>query len=172
MRIAMWRSVRTLIALGLVLLPQAADGQEVAEGPRRNQAALEVGYLSGGLSYARRIGDTPFSGGVGVWGAWEPPGTFDRSVWEPLGLTVFARYRASEWLHADVGLTGARYLWADDCSDCSGTFVGVRTAVLVGRGRVFIGPELAAGRASDDRHGAELGILWGAQLRIVHEWGS
>ena len=78
---------------------------------------------------------------------------------------------AAPWLHADVGLTGARYLWADDCSGCSGTFVGVRSAVLVGYGMVFVGPEVAAGWASDDRHGSELGILWGAQARLVVGWG-
>jgi len=137
----------------------------------RNQVALEIGYLAAGLSYARRIGATPFSAGAGVWGAWEPPGSFDRDVFEPVGLELFGRYRAAPWLHADVGVTGARYQWADDCSDCSGTLVGVRTAVLVGRGIVFVGPEVTAGWADDDRYGSGFGILWGAQLRLVLGWG-
>lgn len=133
--------------------------------------SLSAGILAGELSYARRIGDSPFAVGGGVWGAWEPPNTFDRSIFEPIGLEVFGRWRAAPWLHADLGLTGARYQWADDCSGCSGTFVGLRSAALVGHGMLWVGPEAAAGWANDDRSGSGFGVLFGAQVRLVLGWG-
>ena len=131
-----------------------------------------MGIVAGEVTYARRIGDSPLSVGAGAWGAWEPPGSFGRDVFKPLGVELFGRWRAAPWLHADVGPTLARYPWADDCSDCSGTFAGVRAAVLVGRGILFVGPELSAGWASDARDGSEFGVLWGAQLRLVLGWGG
>jgi hypothetical protein len=155
-----------LIIIILSLLPIAAP----AQAPRRNQVALEVGNVAAGLSYARRMGETPFSVGAGAWGAWEPPNTFDRDFLEPLGVTVFGRYHGNLWA-AELGLTAARYLSADDCSECSGTFHGVRSVVLLGRGSFFIGPEIAAGWASDDRNGSEFGIVGGAQVRFVYGWG-
>lgn len=151
--------------------PVAPTRESAARGPdSRNQLALEVGILSAGLSYARRLGESPWSVGAGVWGAWEPPNTFDRPIFEPLGVTVFGRYRPAAWLHADLGVMGASYRWADDCSGCSGSFTGVRAAVLAGKGIVYVGPEVAAGWASDDRDGTELGLLWGVQARLVLGW--
>jgi hypothetical protein len=139
----------------------------------RSQLSLEAGYVSAGLSLARRIGSGPLSVGAGVWGSWEPPSSFEKNVWEPMGVTLFGRYAPVPWLHADLGATAARYLWTDDCSECTGTFVGLRSSLMVGyRGFVFVGPDLALGRASDDRFGAEWGALLGAQLRLVLGWGG
>ena len=153
-----------LIAL-LALLPAGASAQ-------RNELAVDVGILSGGVSYARRVGDSPLSVGAGVLGAWEPPNSFDRNVWEPLGFTLFGRYRPAPWLHTDVGLAGARYLWADDCSsECTGTFVGVRSSVLVGYRWFFIGPEISVGSVNDGRHGSDFGAMWGVQARVIYAWG-
>ncbi|HLL85557.1 MAG TPA: hypothetical protein VK420_22990 [Longimicrobium sp.] len=165
-------SLRLVLTL-LVLAPTAARAQEAApaHSPGRNEVALEAGIVSGGLSYARRIGDTPLSVGAGVWGAWEPANSFDRNVWEPLGLTVFGRYRPAPWLLTDVGISGARYLFADDCGECTGTFVGLRSVALVGRRWVFVGPELSLGSVSDDRNGSDLGAMWGVQGRVVLGWG-
>jgi hypothetical protein len=154
-----------LILTLLALVPSAASAQA-----GRNRLALEVGTLSGGVSYARRIGDSPVSVGAGAWGAWEPPNSFDRNVWEPLGLTVFGRYRPASWLHADVGFAGARYLWADNCSECTGTFLGVRSVALVGYRWFFVGPELSVGSVSDDRHGSDCGAIWGVQARTLLVW--
>jgi hypothetical protein len=175
------RKLTALLALALLpLAPWQAAAQEPqlpagiparASAPSsRNQLALEVGILSAGLTYARRLGDGPLSLGGGAWGAWEPPGSFDRNVWEPLGAVAFARYRPMPWAHADVGVTAARYLWADDCSDCSGTLVGVRSVVLIGPRIFSVGPELLVGRASDERNGSELGVLWGVQARLTVGW--
>jgi hypothetical protein len=93
-------------------------------------------------------------------------------VWEPFGLAVFGRYMPVPWFHADAGPTIARYQWADDCSACSGTFLGIRSAALVGYRFVFIGPEVSIGRASDDLHGADIGVIWGGQLKFVLGWGQ
>ena len=138
----------------------------------RNQVTLEAGVLSAGVSYARRVGESPFSVGAGVWSAWEPPSTFEGNVFEPAGLQLFTRYRPAEWFHADVGLTAASYHWADDCPECTGTLAGVRAAALVGHRMVFVGPEVAAGRASDDHNGSRFGVLYGAQVRVVIGWGN
>ncbi|HET7463695.1 MAG TPA: hypothetical protein VFJ82_20740 [Longimicrobium sp.] len=138
----------------------------------RNQVTLEAGVLELGVSYARRLGESPFSVGAGVWGAWEPPSTFDGNVFEPAGLQVFARYRPVEWFHTDVGLTAARYQSADDCSECTGTLAGVRAAALVGHRMVFVGPEVTAGWADDELNGSRFGLLYGAQVRVVIGWGN
>jgi hypothetical protein len=179
--------VRHLLAASLALLPLTAGAQEMrlSRAPAaateaasaaglesRNQLALEAGFLSLGVSYARRIGATPWSVGAGVWGAWEPPSTFEGSFFEPVGVVAFGRYRAAPWLHADLGLTAARYQWADDCSDCGGSFVGARSAALVGYRWIFIGPELSAGWASDDHNGSQFGMFFGGQVRLVLGWGS
>jgi hypothetical protein len=153
------------------LLPWAAAAQGAKPLAPRNQFALGVGIYSGEISYARRLGESPLSVGAGLWGAWEPPNSFNRNVWEPLGLAVFGRLRPLSWLHSDVGLAGARYLWADDCSECSGTFVGVRSAVLAGCRILAIGPEVALGRVSDERYGADFGAMWGVQARLMLGWG-
>lgn len=161
------RALAAALAAAL-LLPGAASAQAAAP---RHEVALEAGFLSAGLSYARGLAGTPLSVGAGVWGAWEPPSTFDRNVWEPLGATVFGRYRAAPWLHADLGLTAARYLWADDCGECSGTFAGLRLVTLLGYRALSAGPEITAGWASDDRNGSAFGVLWGGQLRLSLRWG-
>ena len=163
-------SLTPLLAALLALAPLSAAAQ-LRGTAARNQVSLDVGILAGEIAYARRIGETPLSVGAGAWGAWEPPNSFGHPVFEPLGIVVFGRYRAAPWLHADVGPTLARYQSADDCSDCSGTFAGVRSALLVGHGILFVGPELSAGWASDDRFGSEFGVLWGAQVRLVFGWG-
>lgn len=176
-----------LVAAFLALLAQSAAAQGMLPADRqpaathaaagravgsRYEIAVDIGILAGGLSYARRVGDTPLSLGAGLRGAWEPPNSFARNVWEPLGVVVFGRYRPTSWFHTDVGLTLARYVWADDCSECAGTFVGLRSAVLAGYRFVFIGPEVSMGRARDDRHGSDFGVIWGAQLRFILGWGE
>ncbi|MFL5537924.1 MAG: hypothetical protein ACJ8J0_02985 [Longimicrobiaceae bacterium] len=160
--------MRRYLAFSIILaalMPSPGSAQGAAG---RDQLSLGVGIVAGEVTYARRIGAGPLSVGAGVWGAWEPPHTFGHSVFEPLGIEVFGRYRAAPWLHADVGPTLARYQSADDCPDCSGTFVGVRSTVLVGQEFLFAGPELAAGWTSD---GSEFGVIWGAQVRLVFGWG-
>ena len=136
----------------------------------RHEIALDLGLLAGARSYAHSPGVGPVGVGAGVWGAWEPRSTFDRNVWEPLGIELFARHWPRPWLHVEVGATGARYLWADDCSDCSGTFVGGQSAAFVGWRGVFIGPEMSIGRASDREHGSELGVIWGVRARLLRGW--
>ena len=178
---------RYIVAASLALLPPTAAAQEMlpSDNPgaatetasaagveARNQLALEAGFLSLGVNYARRIGETPWSVGAGAWGAWEPPNTFEGNFFEPIGVNVFGRYHAAPWLHADLGVTAARYLWADDCSDCNGSFVGARSAALVGYRWIFVGPELSAGWASDDRNGSQFGVVFGGQVRLVLGWGS
>jgi len=150
------------------LRAQQVPGPELVS---RNQVALEVGIISVGLSYARRVGGGPLSIGAGLWGAWEPAHTFDRTVWEPVGFVVFARYSRPPWLQVDLGPGLLTYVWADDCSECSGTFVGVRFAARLGYRFVFLGPEVWVGSASDRPNGAEFGAMVGAQLRFVVGWG-
>ena len=151
----------------LLAAPSLAAAQEAA---KLNQVGLEAGIVSVGLSYARRVGDGPVSVGAGVWGSWEPAGSFDRNVWEPVVLGLFGRYHPTPWLHADVGVLGGRYVNADDCSDCSGSLVGLRSDLFVGHRLLSIGPWATLAHASDDRNGGEVGVLWGVQLRSIIGW--
>ena len=155
------------LCAGLLALSAAPAG---AQAPR-NELSLGAGILTGEIAYARRLGSSPVSVGAGVWGAWEPPTTFARDVLEPLGATVFARLRPAPWAHTDISLTAARYLRADDCSECTGTFAGVRAVALVGYRWLFVGPEVAVGTASDERNGSGFGAIWGVQARFAFGWG-
>ena len=161
--------VRTTAALVLALLaaPEIASSQRVA---RAHQVAVEAGIVSLGVSYARRVGETPLSLGGGVWGSWEPAGSFERNVWEPITASLFARYAASRWVRADLGATAGRFLYADDCSECSGTLVGLRSDLYVGHRWLSIGPWATLALASDARDGSEAGVLWGVQARTIIGW--
>jgi hypothetical protein len=64
-----------------------------------------------------------------------------------------------------------RYLWADECSSCTGTFLGLHSAAMVGYRFVFIGANTRLGWKSDDRYGSELGVMLSPQVRIVIPWG-
>ncbi|MFL5383496.1 MAG: hypothetical protein ACJ8GN_13340 [Longimicrobiaceae bacterium] len=163
--------MKRLLAFSTVLLALAPSPGRAQATAARDQLSLGVGIVAGEIDYARRIGAGPLSVGAGVWGAWEPPHSFGHSVFEPLGIEVFGRYRAAPWLHVDAGPTLARYHSADDCPDCSGTFAGARTVLLVGQDFLFVGPELAAGWASDGPNDPEFGVIWGAQVRLVLGWG-
>jgi hypothetical protein len=158
-------------ALPALLLALSAARASAQASPPRNEISVGAGILTAELAYARRLGSSPVSVGAGVWGAWEPPTTFGRDVLEPLGATVFARLRPGPWAHADIGLTAARYLRTDDCSECTGTFAGVRAVALVGHRSIFVGPEVAVGTARDERNGSDFGAIWGVQARLVLGWG-
>ena len=131
------------------------------------QLAIELGVLSGGLSYARRLGSSRFLLGLGLWGAWEPPTTVEQPVLEPVGAVLFARYQPSTWLMADVGPAALTYRTSDDCSTCSATFLGARVALMVGYRFIFVGPDIAVGSFSSSGRGSEFGMMYGAQLRFV-----
>lgn len=160
--------MKLLVALAALF---AASG--AARAQARNEVTVGAGVLSGEVTYARRVGAGPVSVGVGAWGAWEPPTTFDRDVWEPLGVSVFARVRPAPWVHVDAGPAAARYLRADDCSGtCGGSFVGARAVAMAGYRWIFVGPEVAVGRVSDDRNEPDFGAIFGGQLRVVLGWGK
>lgn len=167
-----------------LLLYALAAGQLSAQQPRgiswepdrarsgSGQLAIELGVLSAGLSYAQRLGSSRFRLGLGLWGAWEPATTVDQPVLEPIGGVLFVRYQPSSSVMVDLGPAVMSYRTSDDCSTCSATFMGVRSAVLVGYRFVFIGPEVALGSFSSGGRGKEFGIMYGAQLRFVIGGGA
>jgi len=152
-----------------ILQAQQVSGDPL---PKRNQVALGVGILSGEVSYARRIGEKRLSLGGGVWYAWEPPHSFAHDVWEPFGGFGVVRYRFTPYFQTEAGPAYLRYLWADDCSSCTGTFAGLRAAARVGYRFVFFGPSAWVGWASDDRNGSQLGIIFDLQLSLNLGWGQ
>jgi hypothetical protein len=162
--------VRVLL-LVLVLVNAAPAGAQQGWN-RKNQVSLDVGPLEGGLSYARRLGQGPWSVGAGVWAGWEPWNTFESHFWEPRGVHLFLRARPSREVQLELGPSVLRYQWADDCSECSGTFVGVRASALVGRGIFALGPLIQLGRSSGSPAGAEAGLLWGIQGRLLFSWAD
>jgi hypothetical protein len=154
----------------LVVLMSAAPAAAQQRWHGRNQLSLDVGPLEGGLAYARRLGQGPWSVGGGVWAAWEPWNTFESNFWEPRGVHLFLRGRPSREVQLELGPSLLRYQWADDCSACSGTFVGIRAAALVGRGIFALGPVIQLGHSSGSPAGAETGLLWGLQGRLLFSW--
>jgi hypothetical protein len=139
---------------------------------KNNHLALDVGLLQVGLSYGRRIGHGRLSMGAGVWGAWEPWNSVEKSVFEPVGGELFARFHPSDAAHLEIGPSLLRYLWADDCSECTGTFVGVHAAAMVGKGVISLGPTIRFGALTGGPSGTETGILWGIQGRLLFSWGD
>ena len=156
-----------------LLLMSAASG--LAQDPNvtgRNQLALDIGVLEAGLSYARRIGRGPYSIGAGLRGAWEPWNSFDQSVFEPMGGELFVRVQASGATHLELGPTLLRYRWADDCSECTGTFAGVHAAAMTGTGSLSLGPTARYGVLTGAPTGSEAGFMWGIRGRILISWGD
>jgi hypothetical protein len=166
------RPTKYLSLLVALVVAHAAPALAQHTAVRRNQFSVDVGVLQGGLSYARRLGQGPFSIGGGVWAAWEPWSTFEGDVWEPLGVELFVRAQPSRDVQLELGPSLLRYHWADDCSECTGTFAGVRAAAMVGRGIFALGPTLRLGRATGDPAGDELGLLFGIQGRLLFSWGE
>ena len=116
------------LALTLVLLNAASVAAQGTGLPRRNQISLDIGVLEAGISYARRLGHGPVSLGGGLRGAWEPWNTFEQSLFQPAGAELFVRVRPSAAAQFEFGPSLLGYRWADDCSECSGTFAGLHAA--------------------------------------------
>jgi hypothetical protein len=138
---------------------------------RKNSFSLDVGVLQGGLSYARRVSRTVSVGG-GVWAGWEPWNSFQSTFVEPHGVELFVRLHPTSQVHLEAGPSLLRYLSADDCSECTGTFTGIRTAAMVGTGIFSLGPTVRLGRITGGSAGSEMGILWGFQARLLFGWGE
>jgi hypothetical protein len=152
-------------------LASATPGVAQEAAIRRNHFSIDVGILQGGLSYARRV-SRKLSVGGGVWGAWEPWNSFESTFVEPLGLELFVRAHPSPEVHLEVGPSLLRYYSADDCSECSDTFTGVRAAAMVGKGIFSLGPAVRLGRVTGGSSGSEMGIIWGIQARLLFGWGE
>jgi hypothetical protein len=89
-----------------------------------------------------------------------------------LGAELFVRAHPSRAVQLELGPSLLRYHWADGCSECTGTFAGVRAAVMVGQGIFSLGPTVRLGRVTGDPTGNETGILWGIQARLLFSWGE
>ena len=135
---------------------------------KQNQLTIDVGLLALGIGYAEGIGGRS-SVGVRLWAAWEAPATFDRPFFDPRGVEVFARYQVTRTVQAEVGPSFLRYADADDCSNCTRTFLGVRGAALAGR-RLRFGPEIRFGAVTGGPRPAETGVVLGVQLRLLFDW--
>jgi hypothetical protein len=157
--------------------PPPLDLLEETEATQRtfvnkNQISLDV-LLTHFLFYVRRVGNTNLSIGGGLGFAWELNShSFERNIWEAGHIVVFGRYQFSQVLQVDIGPTLLNYYWTDDCSECSGTFLGLHTAVMIGYRSVFIGPCLRLGWADDRKYGSEFGTIWSFQARFVVSWGK
>jgi hypothetical protein len=154
-----------------LLLAGATPGLAQDATIGRNQFSLDIGVLQGGLSYARRVGQK-FSVGGGVWGAWEPWNSFESAFFEPIGVELFVRAHPSRDIHLEAGPSILRYYSEDDCSECTDTFTGIRTAAMVGNGVFSLGPTVRFGRITGGASGSEMGIIWGIQGRLLFAWGD
>jgi hypothetical protein len=157
--------------LAALVLASATPGLAQEAALRKNHFSVDVGFLQGGLSYARRVSQK-FSIGGGLWGAWEPWNSFESTFVEPIGVELFVRAHPVHEVQLEVGPSVLRYLSADDCSECSDTFTGVRAAAMVGKGIFSLGPAVRLGRITGGSSGSEMGIIWGIQARLLFGWGE
>jgi hypothetical protein len=163
--------IRCSSILLALLLARATPGLAQDDAViRRNQLSIDVGLLQGGLTYARRVGQGKYSIGGGVWAAWEPWSSFQEDVLEPVGADLFVRMHASPEVHLEAGPSLMRYRWADDCSECTATFAGLRAAAMVGKGVFALGPAVRLGYVTGPPSGGELGVLWGIYGRLLFTW--
>ena len=162
---------RWSILLSLIVFSSATPGLAQDDRLGRHHLAVDVGFLQGGLSYAHRISPRLSVGG-GVWGAWEPWTSFESNIFEPIGVELFVRAHPSSDVHLEIGPSALRYRSADDCSECSETFTGIRTAAMVGKGVFSLGPTARFGRISGGPSEGEWGVIWGLQARLLFGWGE
>ena len=168
--------VLSALILNLFLLSgfSMAEEERFIKNPKikKNQVALDVrGRLIHSLSYARRVGDTSLSFGGGLGFGWElNRHTFERNIWEASHIEIFARFQPFQGLQLDFGPTLLGYIWTDDCSECTGTFVGFYFSAVIGHKFIFGGPWFRIGFANDSRHGSEFGAILGLQARLVLSW--
>jgi hypothetical protein len=160
------------LACALLLLSAAPVLAQDSSVPRRNQLVLDIGVLEAGISYARRIGRGPYSLGAGLRGAWEPWNSFDQNVFEPVGGELFLRVQASDATQLELGPTLLHYRWADDCSECTGSFAGVHASAMIGTETVLLGPTARFGVLTGAPSGSEIGFMWGIRGRILISWGD
>jgi hypothetical protein len=164
--ISRWSSLLSMAALAGVTPGLAQD-----TAIRRNALSVDVGILQGGLSYTRRVSRKLGVGG-GVWAAWEPWTSFESDFFEPIGVELFVRAYPAPDVHLEAGPSLRRYYSADDCSECRDTFIGIRTAAMVGTGIFWLGPTARFGRITGGASGSELGFIWGLQARLLFGWGE
>ena len=168
----------TLI-LNLFLLSGISVAQEdrvASKNPevKKNQVALDVrGRLVHSFNYARRLGDSKLSfGGALGFGRELTRLTFTENIWDAAHVDLFIRYQFSNSEQFDFGPTLMRYVWTDDCSDCTGTFVGVYSSASIGHKFIFGGLWTRIGFVDDNRHGFKLGAIVGMQIRLALNWGK
>ena len=165
------------ICCGSILTPRALYSQDNDTIRfytfKKNQIGIDIGgYYDFSLNYSRRIVNSNFSVGGGFGFAFElNDHSFDRNIWEAGHIIIFARYQYSDFVQIDAGPTFLGYLYADDCNECSGSFVGFQTSASFGYKFVFVGPNVRLGWADDNKHGTAFGIIWNLQLRIIVGWG-
>jgi hypothetical protein len=93
-------------------------------------------------------------------------------MFEPMGGELFVRYEPNREVQLELGPSVLRYLWADDCSECSGTFAGAYASAMVGKGFFSLGPTARFGVLTGAPSGNEAGILWGFQGRLRFTGGD
>ena len=145
-----------------------------ASSPYKYQLALDIlNTYSFSINYAGRIPDSKISVGAELGFAFEYNShSYDRNIWEAGSFVGFARYSFSHVVHMDLGLAAMLYYYADDCSDCTGTFIGIHSALQLGYKYFYFGPKIKVGWASDDRNETAFGIICNFQLRLVLPWGK
>lgn len=184
---------RALALAALLLLPAALGAQERdstvvrgAEAPAQarvpaSRFALDVGAVSGALSYAHRVrGDWFLGAGVGAGGefvnwmlvagehfaqdftiAYERrDGAGEELLFEMASANLFARYEPSTKWHADLGLRGSVFLHFDDSDDDpgGGVFTGLFASVYRGWRHVKVGPRVLVGVFTETASTQEFGI--------------
>jgi hypothetical protein len=153
-------------ASGLAQERSTGSPESIRNTAGKHQFALDIGVLEGGLSYAHRIGNGRCALGGRFAAAWEPWNSFEANVFEPMGGELFLRYHPNGEVQLELGPSVLRYLWADDCSGCSGTFAGAYVSAMVGKGIFSLGPTARFGVLTGAPSGNEVGILWGLQGRL------
>lgn len=167
------RRVALLFAGASLALAGQVFGQPGPAAPYtapRNQLTVDLGVLSAGVAYGHRLGTGRMSVGGGIWAAWEPSSTIDPEFFQPVGVELFVRSQLTPIVQLEAGPSVLYYVWADDCGECGGMFIGVRGAAMVGHRFVFFGPALHVGWATAAQQPDAVGLVFALQFRWFHGW--
>lgn len=154
---------RMVIPLGIaILLVSGFIFQQANAYPgdtKRFQLSLDGGPIdypkySGAISFAFRTSERWYWG-VRVGYAWEDNlNTYDDiEIWDEMHVDIFRRFRSSDSLYIDFGVTYFAHSPEDDTNK-TGSFIGAYSSISLGYKFIFVAPVVRIGYSDLEGFGA------------------
>ena len=146
-----------IVVLNMCVYSFAVPGDK-DKSNKINQFGIELGILSGSVSYAHKFSKN-WLWGLNLGYVWEDNlNTFDTNIWEVFHGEFFTRFQSSYYFNLDLGASAFIYSPCDECDE-KGFFAGGYVRALIGYKFIFLAPHIRMGVTSDYR-GTELGAIF------------